>query len=208
MSRVRHIENQFYDKFIELAHEVAGAAEIYVDICRNWPEKKGRIPEVKDYEIKCDAIMRETLNLLENSFITPFDREDINLLIRELDHIADGMDNVTARFDLYDIGDTMRPEAIQMADLTLQACKELSELFDHFENFKKDQVVREKMHTVGTIEDEGDAVSRHALANIFREHSDGVEVLKWKSLMDTMEATVDSCKAVANVVRSVLMKNA
>jgi uncharacterized protein Yka (UPF0111/DUF47 family) len=68
--------------------------------------------------------------------------------------------------------------------------------------------VREKMHTVGTIEDEGDTVSRNALANIFREHNDAVDVIKWKSLIDTMEATVDSCKSVANVVRSVLMKNA
>lgn len=207
MSRVRHIENQFYDKFIELATEVAAASEVYSDIAHNWPAKKARIPEVKEYEVKCDAIMRETLTLLENSFITPFDREDINLLVRELDHIADGMDNVTARFDLYDIDD-MRPEAVQMTDLTLQACTELRELFEHFENFKKDPVVREKMHTVGTIEDEGDTVSRHGLANIFREHNDAVEVLKWKSLLDTMEATVDSCKAVANVVRSVLMKNA
>ena len=207
MSRVRHIENQFYDKFVELAHEVAGASEVYADICHNWPAHKGRIPEVKDFEVKCDAIMRETLTLLENSFITPFDREDINLLVRELDHIADGMDNVTARFDLYDIDD-MRSEAVQMADLTMRACHELKELFEHFENFKKDPVVREKMHSVGTIEDEGDTVSRHALANIFREHNNAVEVIKWKSLIDTQEATVDSCKSVANVVRSVLMKNA
>ena len=207
MSRVRHIENQFYDKFLELASEVAASAEVYAYITHNWPESKVRIPEVKDYEVKCDAIMRETLTLLENSFITPFDREDINLLVRELDHVADGMDNVTARFDLYDI-DGMRREAVQMADLTNDACKELRELFEHFENFKKDPVVREKMHTVGTLEDEGDTVSRHALANIFREHNDAVDVIKWKSLLDTMEQTVDSCKAVANVVRSVLMKNA
>ena len=207
MSRVRHIENQFYDKFAELAHEVAACAKVFDDIARNWPASKGRIPEVKDYEVRCDAIMRETLTLLENSFITPFDREDINMLVRELDHIADGMDNVTARFDLYDIDD-MRPEAVQMTDLTRQACLELRDLFDHFEDFKKDPVVREKMHTVGAIEDEGDTVSRHALANIFRENADAIEVLKWKSLIDTMEATVDSCKAVANVVRSVLVKNA
>lgn len=207
MSRVRHIENQFFDKFLELAREVEGCAEVFADIAHNYPAHKGRIPEVKDFEVKCDAVMRETLTLLENSFITPFDREDINLLVRELDHIADGMDNAAARFDLYDI-DAMRPEAIQMADLILQACQELKELFEHFENFKKDPLVREKMHTVGVIEDEGDTVSRHGLANIFREHNDAVEVLKWKSLLDTMEGTVDSCKGVANVVRSVLMKNA
>ncbi len=207
MSRVRHIENQFYDKFIELATQVAAASDVFVDITHHWPAQKSRIPEVKDYEVKCDAITRETLTLLENSFITPFDREDINLLVRELDHIADGMDNAAARFDLYDIDD-MRPEAIQMAELTQRAAMELKELFEHFENFKRDPVVREKMHTVGTIEDEGDTVSRQGLANIFHEHNDAVEILKWKSLLDTMESTVDSCKGVANVVRSVLMKNA
>lgn len=207
MSRVRHIENQFFDKFIELAHEVASSAGVFYAIASDYPAQKFRIAEVKDYEIKCDAITRETLTLLENSFITPFDREDINHLVRELDHIADGMDNAAARFELYDI-DAMRPEAIRMAELILRASRELEELFQHFENFKKDPVVREKMHTVGAIEDEGDTVSRQGLANIFREYSDAVEVLKWKSLLDTMENTVDSCKGVANVVRSVLMKNA
>lgn len=207
MSRVRKIENQFYDKFAELAHEVAACAVVFDEVTREWPASKGRISEVKDYEVRCDAMMRETLTLLENSFITPFDREDISHLVRELDHIADGMDNTAARFDLYDI-DGMRPEAIQMADLILRASQELSELFDHFENFKKDPVVREKMHTVGTIEDEGDTVSRQALASLFRENADAIEVLKWKSLIDTLEETVDSCKAVANVIRSVLVKNA
>ena len=206
MGRVRHIENQFYDKFAELAHEIAAAAEVFAAIAHNYPVQKGRIPEIKDYEVRCDAIMRETLTLLENSFITPFDREDIGQLVRELDHIVDGMDNVAARFDLYDI-DVMRPEAIQMTDLILHACQELSVLFDHFENFKKDPLVREKMHTVGTIEDEGDAVSRHGLANLFHEDNDGIYIIKWKSLLDTMEATVDSCKTVANIIRSVLMKN-
>ena len=207
MSRVRHIENQFYDKFTELAHEVVACAEVFDDVTRNWPESKGRIPEVKDYEIKCDAITRETLTLLENSFITPFDREDINLLVRELDHIADGMDNASARFDLYDI-DAMRPEAVQMSALILRASHELAVLFEHFENFKKDPVVREKMHTVGAIEDEGDTVSRQALAALFHESTDAIDVIKWKSLIDTMESTIDSCKAVANVIRSVLVKNA
>ena len=206
MGRVRHIENQFYDKFAELAHEIAAAAEVFAAIAHDYPAQKGRIPEIKDYEVRCDAIMRETLTLLENSFITPFDREDIGQLVRELDHIVDGMDNVAARFDLYDI-DVMRPEAIQMTDLILHACQELSVLFDHFENFKKDPLVREKMHTVGTIEDEGDAVSRHGLANLFHEDHDGIYIIKWKSLLDTMEATVDSCKTVANIIRSVLIKN-
>ena len=207
MSRVRHIENQFFDKFIELAHEVASSAEVFHAIASDYPAQKYRIAEVKDYEVKCDAITRETLTLLENSFITPFDREDINHLVRELDHIADGMDNVSARFDLYDI-DRMRPEAVQMAELILRASRELSDLFDHFENFKKDPTVREKMHTIGAIEDEGDTVSRQGLANLFRDTTDAIEVIKWKSLIDTLENTVDSCKAVANVVRSVLVKNA
>jgi predicted phosphate transport protein (TIGR00153 family) len=207
MSRVRRIENQFFDKFAELAHEVAACAETFDALVRNWPASVNDISKVKDYEVKCDAIMRETLTLLENSFITPFDREDIDRLVRELDHIADGMDNVSARFNLYDI-DNMRPEALQMADLILRASKELSELFDHFENFKKDPVVREKMHTIGTIEDEGDTVSRQGLASLFRDTTDAIEVIKWKSLIDTLENTVDSCKAVANVVRSVLVKNA
>lgn len=60
---------------------------------------------------------------------------------------------------------------------------------------------------MGIIEDEGDAISRHGLANLFHEDNDGIYIIKWKSLLDTMEATVDSCKTVANIIRSVLMKN-
>jgi predicted phosphate transport protein (TIGR00153 family) len=207
MNRVKRREDVFYRLFREYSEKIVAATEVYCRIFMEYPQSKVHISSMKDYENVCDDQAKKIFMELSNSFITPFDREDINLLVRELDHIADGMDNAAARFDLYDI-DEMRPEAIQMADLILQASKELEGLFEHFENFKKDPVVREKMHTVGTIEDEGDTVSRHGLANIFREYNDAIEVLKWKSLIDTMESTVDSCKGVANVVRSVLMKNA
>lgn len=207
MSRVSRKEDQFYERFHELAVDVCASSAVYAEVAAHFPEMNYRISEIKEYETRCDTRVKETLTLLETSFITPFDREDIAALVRMLDEVADGMEGVSARWNLYDI-DEMRPEAIRMAELTREACIHLEELFARFKNFKHDPEITERVTAVGRLEDEGDIVSRNGLATIFREKTDAVEVIKWKSLLEYMEDTLDACKGVVNIVRAVVIKNA
>ena len=207
MSRVSRKEDQFYDMLLQLSKDVLASVIAWDDITRGWPETRVAIPEVKALEIRCDATENAILDELNTSFITPFDREDLDAIARNLGEVGDLAEGTSARYDIFDVH-KMIPEASQMTGLVVDVMKEMVTLFEHFHDFKKDPKVREQAKKIGMIEDEGDIVYRNALGRIFNEPDDPIHVLKWKSLLDPMERTLDYCKVVSNVVLAVIMKNA
>ncbi|MBQ9007141.1 MAG: DUF47 family protein [Atopobiaceae bacterium] len=207
MSRVSRKEDQFYDMLLTLSKDVYASVVAWDEITRGWPETRSSIHEVKALEIRCDMTENAILDELNTSFITPFDREDLDAIAREMGEVGDLAEGTSARYDIFDVH-VMIPEAAQMTGLVVDAMKEMVVLFEHFHDFKKDPVVKEQAKKIGAIEDEGDIVYRNALGRIFNEPDDPIHVLKWKSLLDPMERTLDYCKTVANVVLSVVMKNA
>lgn len=207
MSRVSRKEDQFYDMMHTLSKDVLAAVTVWDEITRGWPETKDRIPEVAALEIRCDADENTILDELNTSFITPFDREDLDDIARNLGEVGDLAEGTSARYDIFDVH-VMIPEAAQMTQLVVDCMKEMVILFEHFHDFKKDPLVREQAKKIGMIEDEGDLIYRNALGRIFNEPDDPIHVLKWKSLLDPMERTLDYCKAVTNTVLAVIMKNA
>lgn len=207
MSRVSRKEDQFYDMMHTLSKDVLATVTLWNEITRGWPETKDRIPEVAALEIRCDADENAILDELNTSFITPFDREDLDDIARNLGEVGDLAEGTSARYDIFDVH-VMIPEAAQMTQLVVDCMKEMVILFEHFHDFKKDPLVREQAKKVGMIEDEGDLIYRNALGRIFNEPDDPIHVLKWKSLLDPMERTLDYCKAVTNTVLAVIMKNA
>ena len=207
MSRVSRKEDQFYDMMHTLSKDVLATVTLWNEITRGWPETKDRIPEVAALEIRCDADENTILDELNTSFITPFDREDLDDIARNLGEVGDLAEGTSARYDIFDVH-VMIPEAAQMTQLVVDCMKEMVILFEHFHDFKKDPLVREQAKKIGMIEDEGDLIYRNALGRIFNEPDDPIHVLKWKSLLDPMERTLDYCKAVTNTVLAVIMKNA
>jgi uncharacterized protein Yka (UPF0111/DUF47 family) len=207
MSRVRHREAVFYDYFRQSTKIIVQAAELFDRIVGEWPASKPLIPQMKELETRHDELTGSVIDELNRSFITPFDRGDIYSLISLLDGIVDGLEGVSARFDIYGVNEMVQSTR-QMSGLILQCAHELDTLFEHFENFKRDGVVLEKVKRVSDLEDEGDLVYRRALGEVFSSSADPVHVLKWKSLLDKTEDALDNCKHVTNVVHSVVMKNA
>ena len=207
MSRVSKKEDVFYQAFKDYTKVAISAAEELISIIDGWPETRGRIPVMKEIEHQGDEIVGRVLRELNVSFITPFDRDDVEALIRNLDQIVDYLEAGVARFGLYDVN-VMLDEAPAMAKLALDAIKELDTLFEHFPQFRKDPVVMECCQNVIRIEDEGDIVHRNAVARIFAEHGDPIHILKWHEILKELEDALDSCKDVANIVYGVVMKNA
>ncbi|MCH4083972.1 MAG: DUF47 family protein [Olsenella sp.] len=206
MSRVSRKEDAFFLMFQEFSKMTSEAAELFLDIVQNYDKLSYRIPELKEYETRGDEQVSKIMTTLNNSFITPFDREDISSLALKMDDILDGLENVSARFKLYDI-DHMRPEAIEMAKLILEATLDLDHAFAKFPDFKKDESLLKETKAANDAEDRGDVVYRDGLATIFRSDLHTVDILKWKSLLDKMENTLDACKNVANEIQNVIVKN-
>ena len=184
MSRVRHREAVFYDYFRQSTKIIVQAAELFDRIVGEWPSSKPLIPQMKELETRHDELTGSVIDELNRSFITPFDRGDIYSLISLLDGIVDGLEGVSARFDIYGVNEMV------------QSTRQMSGL------------ILEKVKRVSDLEDEGDLVYRRALGEVFSSSADPVHVLKWKSLLDKTEDALDNCKHVTNVVHSVVMKNA
>lgn len=207
MSRVSRKEDQFYEMLEDLAESIEDAAEPFSKMVEGWPESTALTVDIKKYEIKGDAQVAAILEELNRSFITPFDREDLSSLALEMDNVIDGMEDVAARYELYDVGN-MIPEAGEMNALIVKAVHEIAEVIEKLPNFKKDPSIMENLKRITDLEDAGDIVFRNAMARIFAEHGDAIHILKWKSLLDRTEETLDSCKYVANIIQSIRMKNA
>ena len=206
MSRVSRREDAFFSMFSEFSVLTVSAAKLFVSFIENFPDDEDLAAQITNYESLCDDQVGKIISTLNTSFITPFDREDISELALLMDEIVDGIESVTAHIDMYDISE-MRPEAGQMAHLILFASEELQKAFDRLPDYHKDDSVIEHTRATNEYEDQGDVVYRNALSTIFRNVTDPIEVIKWKSLMDRLESTLDATKHVANAVQNVIVKN-
>lgn len=210
MARVKK-EDLFYTLFKDFASDLVKSAEDYAKLVHDYPNTINLIPIMKVHEVHCDEHVKRIMQELYSSFITPFDRDDISNLALALDDIIDEMESVAIRLELFNTSGT-RTEAIQLADLTLCAVKEIEKMIGSLENYKKDKQALTYSIEVGNIEDEGDTVYESALYRLF--HDDELadarrgHVVSWLRLFDRMENALNACDHAAGVVRSVVMKSA
>ena len=143
-------EDVFYTMFREFGDKIVETAEEYAVIMEGYPETAARIPQMKVYERECDEKVQHIMKELYASFVTPFEREDISDLALRLDDIVDGMNSVAERLDLFNVDDT-RKEAMQLAELTLRACKTVQEMLSILSDYKKDPTVMNCVPKLGRI---------------------------------------------------------
>ena len=210
MPRIKK-EDEFYTLLKEFAALIGETAGEYAAIVHDFPNSMSRIPQMKVYETNCDERVKNIMNKLYTSFITPIDREDLSDLALALDNVTDSMYSVTMRLDLFNIQD-MRVEAEQFADLTVRAAEELKEMMDRLPKYDKEpEPVMEKATAINALEDEGDTVYQNALRRLFHDEAvdaDGKYAVTWLRIFDRMEMTMNAYNDVAAIIRNVLLKNA
>jgi len=199
-------EDVFYTMLKQLVAQMLDAADEYRSILRDFPDSLARIPRMKVHETTSDEIVAEIHKQLYTSFITPFDRGDISDLALRMDDVMDLMEVVTMRLDLFGMT-VMRPEAIEMAELTHKAVIELAEVIDRLPNYKRDDEIMHHAIAVSRIEDGADRVYQNALRRLFAEEDGGKEIVTWLRIFDRMENCLNAIDRAAGVVRSVVMKS-
>lgn len=200
-------EDEFYTLLKQVAAQMVEAAEEYASIMRDFPASLARIPRMKVYEMTTDELVADIMKRLYTSFITPFEREDISDLALRMDDVVDLMEVVSIRLDLFGM-QSMRPEAIEMAELTVRAMTELKAMIDLLPRYKKDERVMQHAIAISRIEDGADRVYQNALRRLFAEEDAGKEIVTWLRIFDRMENCLNACDQAAGVVRSVVMKSA
>lgn len=207
MFRITKKEEIFFDMFVETTQNSCRAAEMLVDLMKNYTDVNKKIKAIEDVEHECDQYVHKILAQLNKSFITPIDREDIYLIAKELDNITDYVESTAHRFKMLNVV-TIREEAIKLAELAVVCTKELKDVMTELKNMKRSKTLKDKVIEVNRIENEGDEIYRNAMANLFTNEKDAIEVIKWKEIYEYLENTLDACEDVANIVEGVVMKNA
>ena len=207
MIGVKKKENEFYLLLEEFAGKIVKAGEAFYDLVSNYEDIENKVAYVKTLETECDMQAHKILTALNASFITPFDREDIYSITKEMDDIVDSIEEVANRFIVFDVN-KLKPESFAMATYIMQAIRELEVMFKHLPEAQKNSIVREQIIEVNRIENDGDVLYRDALKKLFREEKDPIELIKWKHLYEQLETSLDSCENVANIVEGVIMKYA
>ncbi len=200
-------ENTFYNDFKIFASKIVSVAEAFSDMVSNYENIEEKAANIKAMETECDQECHRILHSLRESSVTPFDREDVYEITKEMDEIVDAMEEAASRFKLFNIRE-MRHEAVELADLLLAATRELKVLFEHLEEFKKSSIVMDQIIEVNRIENEGDVVHRNAISDLFREEKDPIEVIKWEHIFEMLEDSIDSCETIANMLEGVVAKYA
>jgi len=163
--------------------------------------------KMKVLEHKGDEITHEIIERLDKTFVTPLEREDILSLAHALDDVLDDLDAIADRLILYSVKE-IRPAFKEIASLTVLGSEELLFLVRALRNMSNPDDIRQHIRVINELENKVDSVYHTELAGLFAELKDPIELIKWKELLDTLEAAVDRIDHAAKVVGSTVMKNA
>jgi uncharacterized protein len=197
-------EQRFYDLFEQQASILVSAGVLLKETLDETGDLSARRREIKDLERLGDGITYEIMRSLNETFVTPFDHEDISALAAGLDDILDYIEEVADTVNLYGIM-TVPRAASELADLLAQAVAQLEHAVGKLRSGKKDG---EYVIEVHRLEDVGDSTSRHAIAELFQGQRVTLEVIKLKDLYSLLEDALDRCEDVANVIENIAIKNA
>ena len=163
--------------------------------------------KMKDLEHVGDEITHELVDRLNLTFVTPLEREDILALAHALDDVVDCVDGVVERLVLYKITDVM-PLALELSHLIVAGSEELVPLIHSLRNMSDHKAISKRIQYCNELENQADAVYHAALAEIFENPKDPIELIKWKEILSLLEDATDRIELVSKVVSSTVMRNA
>jgi len=199
-------EQRFFDLFEDSAHNVVKAAQCLKQLVDTWEHVEPCIAEITEIEHRGDSITHEIIALLNRTFITPFDREDITLLAHSLDDIVDFIESTADAMLLYKVS---RPglRAKELADIIVQGAVEVAKAVPMLRNRANFKNILPSCVEVNRMENMADRVYRSALAELFNDTTDLAQVIKWREIYEHMETATDRCEDVANVLEGVVLKH-
>jgi len=207
MSRLSHLfasrEREFFDLFEEAGRNCVRAAELLESMLQQWPDHGEMMRDVVVCEQEGDRITHDIIQRLNQTFVTPFDREDIIKLASSLDDIVDYIEEVADFLGLYRIEAPME-QAQRMASVLRDATRQINDAMPRLRTLKD-------MHhytvEVNRLENEGDRILREAVASLFERGIDPMMVIRWKDIFERLEDAIDSTETAVNTLEGIIIKN-
>ncbi|HEV2591986.1 MAG TPA: DUF47 family protein [Gaiellaceae bacterium] len=196
-------KREFYDLFTRASANARDMARLLVELLGQWPEGRGGLRDIRELENEGDRLTHAVINLLNRTFVTPFDRDDMYRLASAIDDVCDHIDEAADNIDAYEVKDVPL-KAQQQADVIYRAASRLHEAVELLEGFKDSQ---RQLVALRELEDEGDRLEREAVAELFRSGADPLTIIRWKDIHDQLEEAIDACENAADVLEAILVKN-
>jgi hypothetical protein len=196
-------ERKFFQMFADVSENLTEGARLLHDMLKNPVDLAPRIAKLQEVEHRGDEMTHDIIRMLNKTFITPFDREDIHRLTSSLDDVLDFVNAAAVRMSLYRIT-APPPVAADLASLIVAQAEELSK---GVSLLGTNQKVLDHCTEVNRLENEADRISRRAIAELFDREKDPIQLIKIKELYEVLETATDKAEDAANVLEAVVLKS-
>ena len=198
-------EAKFYDFFEQDVANLVTAAKELMDLFENYDDVETKVSRFIDLEHQGDVITHQIMGQLHRTFVTPLDREDIALLANSLDDIMDFIEGAARTAVLYRIA---RPteSARKLAAIIFNVTTELNKAILCLRHRNKFKQILEHCVEVNRLENEADNVHHAALAELFDNATDIVDIIKWREIYEQLESATDRGEDVANALEGIVVK--
>ena len=193
----------FFELFDGLAVRMTRSATLLNELFTDPAHADKYVNAIKEIEHEADELTHEIMMRIDQSFVTPLDREDIHLLATRLDNVVDLMDGTARRVKMFHLTDRKEP-AKELTRILVKTAELIAQGVSALKDSKKVQLIGRQ---VKLLEEEADAVYSEAVGALFEGSPDVLEVIKWKELYDNIEHAIDEAEDVLNVLESVSLKN-
>ncbi len=199
-------EEKFFDFLSQQAENLMKAADFFKAAIKDGKLDEDEVKKIHALEQEGDTLAHEITDMLNRTFITPIDREDIYALANQLDDVLDMLNAMAGRIRLYKLSPSDEYFA-QFIDLIDQAAAALSQAVRHMPDTKRQRRVLDYCIEINRLENLGDAVREKAIGSLFENEKDPMQVIKWKEIYEVAEGSLDKCEHVAKLIEAILVKH-
>jgi hypothetical protein len=196
-------DSTFFDLFIEAGKNTVQASRLLDQMMNQWPDAGTLSEEIVAAENEGDRITHTIIKRLNTTFVTPIDREDIYGLATRMDDIVDFTEEAADFLGLYKIEAPME-QATALTKVLVAACEQLAAGLEHLPDFKDLDKYWIEIHR---LENEGDRISRDAVASLFSNGIDPMIVIRWKDMFAVLENAIDATETAAQILEGIVIKN-
>jgi uncharacterized protein len=196
-------DRAYFELFEEAGSNMLEASELLDRMLRNYPDTKELARDILTCEHEGDRITHDIIDRLNHTFATPIDREDILALASAIDDVVDYTEEVADYLGLYKIEAPME-QSIRLANVLKDASREIAQAIPNLRGFRD---ISSHTVEINRLENEGDRITREAVASLFDGRIDPMVVIRWKDLFERLEAAIDATEHAANILEGIVIKN-
>ena len=198
----------YFENFAACAELSKKAAMYLVECLENYdPDKiEEMLKHMHEIEHNADIKKHEITDALARAFVTPVDREDLDMLSHNLDRVTDRIEEIMQKFYIYNI-QSVEHSVVEFAAKLVSICELLCELMNEFENFKRSKKIRELIVKLNDAEEDCDKLYLASMRKLTQNSTDVLTTISWREIFECFEACADACEHVSECVGTVIMKN-